>query len=701
MLIFAYIGPGAGFAILSSFLVFLLAFLLGGLIFVTAPLRMAWKFLRRRKTQRRGRFRRVVIVGLDGMSPVLARRMLDAGELPNFAALESQGTFQPLATTLPPISPAAWSTFQTGTQPDRHNIFDFLACDRKHYLPVLSSARIEPPRRHLKLGKYRLPLGKPTITLLRKSKPFWHFLGEQGVPSIVLRVPITFPPEKFRGVLLSGMCVPDLRGTQGSFTYFSTASEELSSECQQVRLTRQGQRITTAITGPRNPFREDDAPLKVPLKICFAKDGRSITLELPGERVRLQPRSYSPWVRLSFRAGLGMRIRGIARFYLKELAPELKLYLSPLNIDPELPVLPISHPFVYASYLAKVQGSYATLGLAEDTWALNEHVLDESAFLEQCYDIHAEREAMFFDALNKTSYGLVACVFDITDRVQHTFWQYTPEARAVGSCPGPSDQEHAVEECYRRMDALVGRVRSQLGKDDLLLVVSDHGFAAFHSGLNLNAWLLENGFLTLKDGCSHGGDYFENVDWSRTQAYALGLAGIFVNQAGREGQGIVRNGQERRALLDAISQKLLELVDPRTGKRVVRRVIDARQYYRGPYVDNAPDLFVGCFDGYRVAWKSVTGGVGEQVIEPNEKAWGGDHCIDPELVPGVVFSNQPLGPQTPRMVDVAATVLDAFGVSVPAHMQGKSLLPELPVRERPEPTKDSNHAQASELLQSP
>ena len=218
----AYGGPGAGFAVLSSFLIFFIAFALVGLILLTTPIRLLWRLVRGRRRRQAGKYSRVVVIGLDGMSPVVARRLMDQGDLPHFRRLAESGDFRPLRSTLPSISPVAWSTFQTGVFPDKHNVFDFLSRDRRTYLPVLSSARIEPPKRAIRLGSWQIPLGRPRIASLRKNQPFWKILGDHGVFSMVLRVPITFPIEKFRGVALAGMCAPDLRGSQGSFTYFTT-----------------------------------------------------------------------------------------------------------------------------------------------------------------------------------------------------------------------------------------------------------------------------------------------------------------------------------------------------------------------------------------------------------------------------------------------------------------------------------------------
>jgi len=685
---FGYIGPGAGFAFASSFLVFLIAFLLAAAVFITSPVRLVVRLLRRRRRSASSRCDRVIVVGLDGMSPDVAERMMEGGELPNFKRLAQGGSFSRLRSTTPSASPVAWSTFQTGVNPGKHNIFDFLTRDKQTYLPDLSSARIEPPRRTLKLGKLRMPLGKPRVTGMRKSRPFWKALGEHGLFSIVLRVPITFPPEKFNGVMLSGMCVPDLRGTQGSFTYFTTDGRGDAEHTGGTRIMaeRDNDAVRCALPGPANPMDSDGSPMETEFRVV-PQDGDTARLELNGRILELKRREFSPWVHVTFKAGPGASVSGICRFYLLETEPEFRLYVTPINIDPEKPALPLSHPFVYSSYLARVFGPYATLGLAEDTWALNEDVLGEKGFLDLAYSIHEEREKMFFDALGKVDQGAVVCVFDITDRVQHMFWRYTPEARAAGSDPGESDYADAVEQVYRRMDDMLGRVTERLDEDDVLIVMSDHGFGSFRRGVNLNAWLWQNGFLTLKDGADGCAGYFQSVDWSRTKAYAVGLGGIFLNQVGRESQGIVEPGEESETVKRQIIEGLTELVDEQKAVRPVRRVIDGAEVYSGPYAENGPDLVAGCANGYRTSWDSVTGKFGTEVIEINEKAWAGDHCVDPELVPGVLFCNRGLGRGDPGIIDLAPTVLDLFGVAVPGYMDGRPLMPREAEEAAPETEK--------------
>ena len=495
----AYAGPGAGFAVLSSFWTIFVAFLYSFYALVTWPIRQLLRMFRRRKAYGKAQVKRVVIVGFDGMDPELASRFMSEGKLPNLAKLRDSGTFRPLRTTFPAISPVAWSTFQTGVNPGKHNIYDFLARDLKNYLPYLSSAQISEPKRHLKIGKYSLPLGKSEVKGLRKGTPFWHWLGKAGVFCSVIRVPVTFPPEKFPGVLLSGMCVPDLKGSQGTFCFCTTraSSDKFREGGVRIPVERNGAGFHSYIPGPENPL-GTGSDLRADFKIRPDVGRGQARIEIESETFTIKVGEYSEWIPVKFKAGMGFTARGICRFYLKEISPEVEVYVTPVNIDPGHPDLPISHPVTYSIYLAKLFGPYATLGLAEDTWALNEEVLDDQAFLAQCYGNHEDRERMFFDALEKTPQGLCACVFDTTDRVQHMFWRYLdkdhPAVRDV-----PQDQKpRVIQDLYDRMDTLIGRVMQQIDDQTLLLVISDHGFQSFNRCMNLNAWLHQNGYLVFE-----------------------------------------------------------------------------------------------------------------------------------------------------------------------------------------------------------
>jgi predicted AlkP superfamily phosphohydrolase/phosphomutase len=490
----AYAGPGAGFAVLSSFWAIFVAFLYSFYALMTWPFRQLFRFLRRRNAYGKATFERAVILGFDGMDPDLADRFMKEGRLPNLVKLRDKGTFSKLRTTFPAISPVAWSTFLTGVNPGKHNIYDFLARDTSNYLPYLSSADIKGPKRHIKIGKYSIPFGKTEIKAMRKGTPFWHWLGDAGIFSSVIRVPVTFPPEKFQGVLLSGMCVPDLKGSQGTFCLCTTraSNDKFREGGVRVPIERKNGVCRSYVPGPDNPLLEKGGELRVDFEIRPELGSKQARFVVGSEKFTLKVGEYSEWLPAEFKAGMGFTAHGICRFYLKELSPEVEIYVTPVNIDPGHPDLPISHPVTYSIYLAKLLGPYATLGLAEDTWALNEHVLDDNAFLAQAYGNHEDRERMLFDALDKTKQGLCTCVFDTTDRVQHMFWRYLEEDHPAARDVPHSQHPQVIQDLYERMDRLIGRVMEKIDDDTLLLVISDHGFKSFARCMNLNAWLHQN-----------------------------------------------------------------------------------------------------------------------------------------------------------------------------------------------------------------
>jgi len=680
----AYIGPGAGFAVAGSFLAMFTAIVSALFLLLTWPIRYLVRAVRFRKVFARSRVEKVIVLGLDGLDYRLTEKWMAEGRLPNFARLRDQGCFKPLISTVPPISPVAWSTFQTGTNPGKHNIFDFLTRDRRTYAVKLSSTSISEPSRSLAVGKYRIPLRSADIRLLRRGLPFWKILGDQGIFSSVIRVPITFPAEKFYGVQLSAMCVPDLRGTQGMFSYYTTepGGNGRSTAGENFQVQRNGDTVTGELVGPKNPMLKSGRPLICPFAVALNGSEYAV-LKICGQTRRLKKGEYSDWVRVVFKASLGVRIVGICKFLLKSAEPEFTLYVTPVNIDPEKPAMPISHPPVYSTYLSKRQGPYATLGLAEDTWALNQKLISDDDFLNQCRQHDAEREKMFFDSLDNVRRGLCVCVFDGTDRVQHTFWRQMDKEHPANRGNGMASDPSAIEEIYKRADELLGKILDRRGdKDTLLMVISDHGFSSFRYGVDVNRWLEENGYLTLKEG-GGGQENLAAVDWTQTRAFAVGLAGLYLNLKGREAQGIVDPKTEAPRLRDEIAHKLRGLRDPVRNRPAVKEVYNAWTVYRGPYREDAPDLIVGYHAGYRASWETAVGKVTGAIFHDNLKAWSGDHCIDRSLVPGVFFCNRPIADEHPELMDIGPTVLDLFGVKVPAHMDGRPLTMVMNGKEAP------------------
>ncbi|HXE13636.1 MAG TPA: alkaline phosphatase family protein, partial [Bryobacteraceae bacterium] len=230
-----------------------------------------------------------------------------------------------------------------------------------------------------------------------------------------------------------------------------------------------------------------------------------------------------------------------------------------------------------------------------------------------------------------------------------------------------------IEEMYKKMDNLVGLASSYADEKTALFVLSDHGFCSFRRGINLNSWLRDNGYLALKDGANESGPYFRGVDWSRTKAYAVGLAGFYINLKGREAGGIVAPGEEAEKLKRELIERLANLVDSELNEVGIRTVYATSDLYKGPYAAEAPDMIVGYSDGYRTSWDAAVGQVTAQVFEDNCKAWSGDHCVDPMLVPGVFFSNRKVEANDPGIEDMAPTALSLFGLEPPRWMEGKPL----------------------------
>ena len=477
--------------------------------------------------------------------------------------------------------------------------------------------------------------------------------------------------------MLSAMCVPDLKGTQGSFTFYATeeglTKARTGGTC--IQLKEEGPGVYSSyIPGPENGFLKKPSETKLPFSLSLAGDGGPV-LKIMGEKIKIRQGAYTNWVKLPFRMGFGRKVYGIARFFPLSLDPEnIKLYLSPINIDPEYPALPISSPLIYSVYLSRLLGPYATLGLAEDTWALNERVIDEDAFLKQCYLNHEEREQMFFHELTKMNKGICCCVFDTTDRIQHMFWRYR-DGEKHPALKGLDSTSYAwvLEDLYKRMDAMIGKVLNMLDYNTLLMVISDHGFKSFQRGVNLNTWLCQNGYLTLKKETTGKEDWLQGVDWTKTRAYTLGLSGIYLNLKGRESQGIVDPGKEAKRLKEELIKKLTGLMDKEKRKKAIISVYDSATVHHGPYSQDGPELIIGYNAGYRASWEAATGSVTDKVFSDNIKSWSGDHCIDPSQVPGVFFCNRPIDKENPKLIDIAPTVLWEFGLKIPPNMEGKIL----------------------------
>ncbi len=707
-----YIGPGAGFAFFSTAFLFILSgiILLFGLLLI--PFRWLRSFFTKVIPHEKFRYLiylvlvalvlwggyvgisswlagpkkpRLVVLGMDGIDPARVNRMIERGELPNFKELKQRGSLGQLKVPNPAISPCSWSSFVTGKWPGKHGVLGFIGRDAKTYRPELFT-QVEPAQSHMGIppainipGPYKIPLLPPNINSKRHGKSFWKYVSEQGIQTSVVRVPVTFPPEELNGYMISGLGTPDLRGTQGEYSLWveeKTEELELGGPIQKVDFFDSSARST--IIGPDNTLLDSPRPVKAPVKFIRKKSGVEIEIG-SGESFFLAEEEWSGWKKINFGLGLGMDVSGAARFHLNSLRP-LDLYMTPIQINPADPVLQISHPADYSRQLQELIGYYYTMGMAQDDKALKDENISDRTFIEQSYQGMRERRKMLRHELQRRSSRLVVAEFDITDRMQHMFWRYIDEGHPLYDSEKAAKFGDVIPELYKKMDEILGEVLNTVDDRTPVIVVSDHGFTTFRRQFNVNDWLVKHDYMKVKENLysekgkflrTRRGDFF--VDWSQTEAYQIGLTGIYINEKGREGQGTVAPENKWKVARE-IKQKLLQVSDPKTGKKVFERVYLAKDLYEGLYWQDGPDLILGFNEGYRTSWASAGGALaGEKLITDNLNKWSGTHIVEAAQVPGTVASNVAISKENPAIVDVAATVLNYYGIKAPAKLDGAPL----------------------------
>jgi predicted AlkP superfamily phosphohydrolase/phosphomutase len=614
---------------------------------------------------------KLIVLGIDGMDPQLLRRFMAEGKMPNFSALAKQGSFKELTTSIPPQSPVAWSNLITGMNAGGHGIFDFIHRDPKTMQPEFSTSRVEGPKHGLHIGNWIIPLGGGTAEQLRHGTAFWEVLDKYGVPNSVFRIPANFPPIKAAGRTLSGMGTPDLRGSYGTFTFYTddpmTAAGVVEGG-QIVPVQVEDSQVHAHLIGPDNTFRKGSPAATEPFTVSVDPLEAVARVEVQDQKFVLREGEWSDWVHIEFQLipFIG-NVKGICRFYLKQTHPRFQLYVSPINIDPKDPALPISTPKSYSRELADDVGEFYTQGISEDTKALSAGVLDDKEYLEQAKTVLAEHRAIFDREFPKFHSGMFFFYFSSLDLNSHMFWRLLDPKHPEYDADLAAKYGSAIPDFYQQIDQVLGEVMKKLDDQTTLLVLSDHGFAPYNRSFNLNTWLANHGYAALKpDGNSD--EPFGNVDWSHTKAYGLGLNGLYLNLKGREQHGIVESS-EADALLKQIKEKLLAVRDG--GGIPITRVDRAIEVYQGPYADKGPDLLVGYNRGYRAGWQTILGNFPAEEFENNTNPWSGDHCMDYTLVPGVLLSNRPIEAAAPALTDIAPTIFAEFGIPQPDGMMGK------------------------------
>jgi predicted AlkP superfamily phosphohydrolase/phosphomutase len=582
--------------------------------------------------------RQLIAIGVDGMDPGFVERHW--ADLPNLARLH----FARLGTTTPPQSPVAWSTFITGLDPAEHGIFDFVHRDPATMEPFLSMGETRPPRFTIPLGPYELPLTRPQVVSLRKGRAFWELMEEHGIPATIIHMPVNYPPVK-AGEALAGMGTPDLRGTQGTFAFYTDdpgVTEETVPGGRILRTEVVDGHAELRVEGPPNSLRRDHRYEAVTLDVDVDPEQPFARLESGDAMAIVREGEWSEWMAVDFALIPHVAsVRGMFRVFARHLHPRLEIYVSPVNADPMSPDLPISVPASFSREIARRTGRFSTLGIPEDTSALRQGVFDLREFLAQSRLVLKDEEKLLDETLTRFRDGFLFFYFSSVDQNSHVLWGH---------------HEAELLEFYRAVDASIGEVMRRKPEAEVM-VMSDHGFAFFDRAVGLNNWLLENGFLAVKSGA-------EEIDWGRTRAYAMGLNALYVNLAGRERFGIV---QQRGPVIRELREKLLAFRDPKNDAAVVEVVSDT--HASSP---SSPDLIVGYAPGYRASWQTGIGGFSKMALADNVDAWTADHCINAADVPGVLFTARKMRLADPELKDLPVSLLGLFGLKA-VGMSGRSV----------------------------
>jgi predicted AlkP superfamily phosphohydrolase/phosphomutase len=630
---------------------------------------------------------RVIIIGIDGMDPRLCERLMNAGHLPHLARLRQSGGYRVLGTSTPPQSPVAWANFINGAGPGSHGIFDFIHRDpTAQAAPFFSVAKTVAGEGYWETGKHKLQLDfppfnhKPAKTvLLRQGIPFWDYLDRAGISSSFYNLPANYPPSPAKHGhhrCLSGLGVPDLLGTYGTYQYFAENGPirvKDESGGKRARLVFRDESASASLIGPRNTLLKAPESAFIPFCVHRDKEAQACVIEIQQHKILLKQGQWSPWSKLDFEMSLpglipNRHVKGICRFYLQAVAPNLQLYVSPLNSDPSDSTLPITEPAGFSRDIAGRLGMFATTGFQEDHKALSNGVFTDEEFRVQAGMVLEERLRLLDYALENYDDGLLFFYFSSTDLQSHMFWWDTDSKHPTRSADDAKTGFAYIHQLYGKMDAVVGDILRRYGDKATVMVMSDHGFANFKRQFNLNTWLRDNGYLYPPNATG----VLNDVDWSRTHAYGLGINGLYLNLKGRERDGVVEPGDEREQLLDELSTKLEALRDTH-GQRVIVKVHRTDKIYSGATTKFAPDLIVGYSRDYRASWTTCLGNMTREILTDNDSVWSADHCADASEVPGVLFCNRPITASAPALVDLAPSVLTKFGLNVPASMQGKDI----------------------------
>ena len=561
---------------------------------------------------------KTIIIGFDAFEPRLFEQLHSEGKTPNLSKFIQNDGYRRFAVANPPQSEVSWTSIATGQNPGVHGMFDFVHRNPKTYelqvslLPTKSS-----------------PLGTQFIPP-HQTKTIFDIAVEDGYPASSLWWPATFPARLGSPVrTVPGLGTPDVFGRLGVGFYFSLEKEqrrEIIKTHVGVLVNNGDTSFSGRILGPTQKTLTGSKTTAIDFQLKNTHADKAC-LQIGDQEIVLIKGEWSRIFEIPFKVGMGISIISITRVILISGLPSPIIYLLPLQIHPLHPLWPYGTPKGFIHDLWKIN-PFLTLGWPQDTTSLDEGIINREQFLELCNLIFEERRNIFLSLIESFEEGVLACVFDSLDRIQHMCWR---------------DHRQKVVDWYIKLDQLVGQIQQLLslkknGKDIRLVIVSDHGFGNFDYRVHLNRWLINRGYLVVKETTNHGD--LKSINWSKSQAYALGLNSLYINLFGREGQGVV-TPEQKSEVMRALSNELSEWKGP-DGNPVIHRVLTQEEAFTGSLAEFGPDLVVGYREKYRASAETGLGQWEKDEIEQNLDEWGADHCFDAELVPGVLFSNHSL-----------------------------------------------------------
>jgi len=631
--------------------------------------------------------KKVIVIGVDGMDPRLSETMMNEGQLPNFDKLRKQGGYRRLGTSIPPQSPVAWANFINGAGPGSHGIFDFIHRNpEKQCAPFFSAAETLQGEGYWEIGDHKLQLDfwpfnhEQAETLLRRHGiPFWDYLDKAGIRSVFYDLPSNYPPSPSKygnHQCLSGMGTPDMLGTYGTYQHFSEDGPVRTKEeggGKRSMIFFENETATVELVGPHNTFLKEPKPSTVEITVHRDKQANAAMIEIQKHKILLKKAQWSRWIKVDFEMSMPAFMpdesrSGICRFYLQEVEPNFRLYVTPINTDPSDPAVQITEPNEFIEEISGKLGLFYTTGFQEDHKALSNKVFSDAEFVAQAEYVLQERINLLNYATQHYDDGLLFFYFSSTDMQAHMLWWDSDEKHPTRSDTEAKKYFNHLKGIYQKIDGVVGNLLKRYGDKATIVVMSDHGFARFKRQFNLNSWLRDNGYVQSADARS----ILYDVDWTKTRAYGLGINSLYLNLRGRERDGIVEPGREQEALIEELVTKL-EAVRDVDGERVIHKVHRTDKTYNGNETRLAPDLIVGYCRGYRASWATCLGDMTDEVLLDNDSAWSADHCADVSEVPGVIFSNRTIRSASPSLVDLAPSILTEFGLKIPSTMEGKNI----------------------------